>query len=279
MKNILITGYQGLIGSHLVNHFKGKGYFVSGIGRREDFESVVDVLSIDTIIHCAGEIYDETKMFETNINLTYRLLEYIKDHPKVEMVNISSSSIYGKVDYPSSEQNILVPTDIYSATKGAGSLLCVGYAKKYKLKITDVRPYSVYGYGEKPNKLFPNLFNAFSKSVPMILHDGIHDWTYIDDFVDAVEAILIKKYKPFGDIVNIGSGIQTSNFDIYLIFAKCFGFDAQCVTLNHDGYLRERDTQTWCCDNKKSVEVYGINYKYDVETGIFTMLDEFNKNK
>ena len=277
MKNILITGYQGLIGSHLVNHFKTKGYFVSGIGSRENFENVVDILSIDTIIHCAGEIYDDSKMFDTNVQLTSNILKYVKKHPTVEMINISSSSIYGQVDYPSSEQNLLVPTDIYSASKGAGSLLCIGYAKKYNLKITDIRPYSIYGYGEKPNKLFPNLFNAFTKSVPMTLYDGMHDWTYIDDFVEAIESILIKKDKPFGDIVNIGTGIQTSNFEILRIFIKYFGFDAQCVSQSYDGYLRDRDTKMWCCDNRKSKEIYGIDYKYDVETGIFNMLNEFNK--
>lgn len=285
MKTFLITGHKGLLGSHLLKHFEEQGNTVYGFGRNEFNNLRIGKVpfnckeKIDVIIHCGGEIYDERIMYDINVNFTKEILEYVKEHPETEMINISSSSIYGKVDYPTSEQDLLRPEDIYSSTKGAASLLCIGYSKRYKLKITDVRPYTIFGVGEKAHKLLPTLYRAFEYKEPMTLCDGNHDFVYIDDFVDAIEKILNKKDKPFGEIVNVGSGVQTSNFDVYISFALYFGFDAQCVELNQDSYLRERDTQYWCCHNIYSKEYYGIEYKYNVDNGVEAMLNNLKKNQ
>lgn len=288
-RTILITGHKGLIGTHLKEHFFCvAGDDVIGIGRetwgrikenKETFSTFLHKQKLfpDVIIHCAGEIYNESNMFDTNVELTKQILDYVVENSNVEMINISSSSIYGKVGYPTSERDIIVPQDIYSTTKGIGSIMSIGYGRRYNLKITDVRPYSIYGVGEKSHKLLPSLFRAFTNNEPMVLSDGMHDWTYIEDFLEAIDKIISKKDKPFGDIVNIGSGIETSNFDVYMVFAKYFGFDSQAVTLNHDGYLRERDTRTWCCNNRYSKEFYDIEYKYTVENGIFKMIDKLTE--
>jgi len=277
-KTILITGYQGLIGRHLFEYYRERWDYVVGLGRGDNFQEVVEDLNIDYIIHCAGEIYNEFAMFNTNVELTRQILEYVKANPNVEMVNISSSSVYGKVDHVTSESNMIIPQDIYSMTKGIGSLLSIGYGKKYNLKITDVRPYTIYGIGEKEHKLLPKLWRAFSYDEPMVICDGMHDWTYIDDFVDGINKILNKKDKPYGDIVNIGSGIQTSNFEIFEIYVNYFGYKPKSVELKNDSFLRDRDTKIWQCDNRYSKEFYEIKYKYTIEEGIFTMLNKFKEN-
>lgn len=289
MKKILITGRNGLIGNHLYEFYKST-HLIYAFNRKhcnllkelnisftkllQDHELIPDV-----IIHCAAEIYDDSKMFDVNVNLTNQILEMVREYPHIQLINLSSSSIYGKVEHLTSEKDIIISQDMYAATKGAASLLCVGYAKKYNLNITDIRPYTIYGIGEKSHKLIPKLFRAFTNDEDMTLYDGNHDWTYIDDFINAIDVILNKEDKPKGDIVNIGSGIQVSNFEIYYIFCDYFGRQAKNIKLIECFHMHERDTEIWCCDNRYSKEYYGIEYKINVKEGIFKTIKQLENEQ
>jgi nucleoside-diphosphate-sugar epimerase len=217
---VSISGSTGFLARNLAEYFSSNQ--VQLIKRDEDPYGSLNIFKPDVIIHCAAEIYDSDLMFDSNVILTKNYLDWLKDNPNVRMIHIGSSSEYGPVDQPTNEDDKINPIDMYQATKGISTLLCQGYARTYDLNIQIIRPYSVYGKYEKPHRLFPKLWKSFVKNENMTLHDGYHDFIYIKDFMRGLELIL-NSDAPKGDIINLGSGQQYSNFDVLHAFNKITG--------------------------------------------------------
>jgi len=220
------------------------------------------------IIHSAAEIYDKNVMFESNVKMTEILCEYVKNNSHCQMIYIGSGSEYGDVKRATKETDLVNPYDIYSATKSMGTLLCQGYAKSYNLNIKIVRPYSPYGPGEKPHRLFPMLWKSFMLDRAMTLKNGVHDFLYIDDFVEAVDCIVNQSNSQSGEIINISSGQQYSNFQVYEAFKHITGKDGNVKLIN------EMSTwETWCADISYIRNKYGWQPRYSLLQGIEKFLE------
>ena len=134
---IYITGANGFIGKNLIEFYKD--HQILAHQRNTDIQAQCDWFKPDLIFHCAAEIYKPELMFESNIVLTQQCLEYVKAHPKTRMVYIGSSAEYGPMPRASKETDRINPVDMYQATKGAGTLLCQGYAMQYCLDVKIAR--------------------------------------------------------------------------------------------------------------------------------------------
>ena len=267
---IFITGSTGFIGQNLVEFYKDHEIFEHK--RYMDVGGKLDYFQPDVIINCAAEIYKAEDMFKPNVLWTMECLDYVKAKPSTKMVQIGSSAEYGPMNRASSEQDKINPVDMYQATKGAATLLCQGYARQYDLDITVARPYSVYGPGEKPHRLFPRLYRAFMKNEPMTLYQGFHDFIYIDDFVRGID-LMVREGKP-GDIVNFGSGEQYSNFVVAELFTRIAGNSAP-ITINPH-MAKNFESNVWICNTKYAKETYGFQTQYDLEAGIKKFLQLAN---
>ena len=89
---VYVTGATGFVGLNLVDYFRTRGNVVASHVRSADITAQLQSFQPDVIINCAAEIYDADKMFEPNILLTYKILEYVKES-KCRMVQIGSSRI------------------------------------------------------------------------------------------------------------------------------------------------------------------------------------------
>jgi nucleoside-diphosphate-sugar epimerase len=250
----LITGATGFVGQWLDKRLRENGHNVRHFDRRDSRATNADV-----IFHCAAEVKDESKMLESNILLTYFLLH---DNPQATFIYIGSSSEYGRKDHKMSESDGLVPTDLYEATKGCGSLLCQAFAKKQRVLIA--RPFSLYGPNEKPKRFFPTIMRKYFQKEPLNVYRGVHDWIYISDFIDGL--MLLYEKGTSGDIVNFGSGISTPNFGVLKKFEKVLGDKIDYVFI--DEFMRQYDSYDWCCDTTKAKENYGFECKVSLEEGI-----------
>lgn len=268
---IFITGSTGFVGRNLAEYYSACTVYSY---KRGNLKSELSNFNPNLIINCAAEIYDPLSMYDANVVLTRECLEWVAGNPQTSMIQIGSSSEYGPVPYASSEKHKINPVDMYQATKGMATLLCQGYARTYDLDITIARPYSVYGRYEKPHRLFPRLWKAFMCNIPMTLNDGYHDFIHIDDFVRGIDLLRKKNDKPRGDIVNFGSGIQYSNFEVLSLFEKVIGHGAPVEKVNT--MAKSFESSIWMCDTIYAKNAYGFTVEYDLESGIKEFLSTAN---
>jgi nucleoside-diphosphate-sugar epimerase len=238
---------------------------VSEFSRGRNITAALMVNKPDVIIHCAGEIYNADKMFTTNVVMVEEILEWVKRNPKTRLIQIGSSAEYGPVPRASNELDRIDPVDVYQATKGAATLLCQGYARQFDLDICVARIYSGYGPNERDHRLFPKLYRAFFHNEPMTLRDGVHDFIYIDDFVRGIDLLLGSTW-PAGELVNFGSGVQSSNVDVLRAWEKVTGRTG-AVTYEH-GLSKAYESLIWCCNTDYAQRQYGFKTEYSLEQGI-----------
>jgi len=182
LKNILITGAKGFVGSNVAKHFKNLGYKTYGIGhgglsinesqkigldywKKSDvtIDSILEFnQKFDVIVHCGGSgsvgfsieyPYDD---FKKTVDGTLEVLEYMRVHnPKAHLIYPSSPAVQGEhPDTPIKENYIGKPTSPYGYHKKIAEDLCQSYSEKYNLKVSVIRLFSVYGVGLKKQLLW-----------------------------------------------------------------------------------------------------------------------------
>ena len=123
------------------------------------------------------------------------LLEVARHRGVEHMVYASSSSVYGgNIKLPFSvEDRVDHPLSLYAATKKADELMSETYAHLYRLPLTGLRFFTVYGPWGRPDMmmwLFTRKIMA-GEPIPVFNHgDMYRDFTYIDDIVSGVVASL-----------------------------------------------------------------------------------------
>lgn len=267
MHKTLVTGASGFIGKHLLERLSGDVYI---FGRGQDI-STVNECQPDYIYHLAAEIYDDTQMIESNILLTYRLLEASRHNPNLKaFIAIGSSSEYGRKDHPMSETDYLDPLTMYEATKGSATLLCQIYARSYSVPVVVARPFSLYGKHEPEKRFIPTIIRNIKQNKPLVIAPGVHDFIHVDDFIDGL-FLLANKPIP-GEIYNFGTGIQTSNEELVLKIEYLMQKEAEKTFIPK---LHAYDSDCWVCDNTKARSI-GWMPKMSVTEGLTQVIKEKN---
>jgi len=199
MKNILVTGGAGFIGSnfvrmvlqehpqHLVVNLDKLTYagnlenlaeyidhpnhkFVRGdICDGELLEKLIDENKIEAIINFAAESHvdrsiDEPKVFiETNVTGTLTLLEAARDRGVKRFVQVSTDEVYGALSLDSNnkftEQTPVSPNSPYSASKAAADHLAKAFSHTWGLDCIISRCSNNYGEYQFPEKMIPLMIN------------------------------------------------------------------------------------------------------------------------
>lgn len=275
-KKFFITGSKGFIGKSFL-HYYGSSCDAYEYDRSRPIEDQLNYIKPDIIINFAAEIYDPEKMFDSNILLVKKILDYCKNNKVEHFIQIGSSSEYGAKDNAMSEKDFLDPRNIYESTKGSASLLTQSYARFYGIQTSIIRPFSVFGHLEKPHRLFPKLARAFLNNEEMVLNEGYHDFIYIKDFLNGIHQVLLTdKKQSIGDIINLGSGMQYSNFQILGLFEKIF--KRQGPVIKVDSFAKSFETKKWICDTSYTRSKYKFSTKHQIKEAIEDFLNETKKN-
>ena len=264
-----VTGHNGFVGKNLVKGLEAEGVEIEKmITRYLTIRDADKIKNCDYVFNCAAELYDESGMIDSNVKLTKNLCIASKEANLKAFIHIGSSSEFGKVDHYIHEDMPLRPTNLYEVTKAASSQLCRIYAKKYNKPIVVVRPFSLYGPHERERRLVPTIYNKIKANEPAEIYDGFHDWVYIDDFIDAL--MIIAKSGPekiTGDAVNIGTGIQSTNEDVFNAFKSLEGFE-NANMIKKRGFSSQYDHTTWVCNTQYARNKYGIQCNTHLNDGI-----------
>lgn len=259
-----VTGSSGFIARHLIQRLD----VVQTCEKIDpcDITAVLDAFEPDIIFHLGAELKNNEKMFESNVNLTMKIIEYCaRKKPKL-LVLFGSSSEYGYSTHIMSEDDIPNPQTVYAGTKVATAMLAKVWSKEYDIPILYVRPFTIYGEDEKPSKLSQILFKKWKTNETLELTEGVHDYMYVDDFIDVLLRVVPMHTHGF-DIINIGSGKETTNFQFVKEFEKATG---------HVFHVRlkdaHRETEVWCADVTKLKTKYNITVKSSLFDGIKRMV-------
>ena len=198
MRNVLITGGNGFIGSNFINYVVNKysnvnfynydcNYYSSSKkntmklndklnylsfdGKIQDKSKILELLinyKIDTIIHFAAQSHVDTSFFNSlqytddNVFGTHILLECVRLYNKLEkFIHISTDEVYGENenDDIKTEKTLLCPTNPYSATKAAAEMIVNSYFYSFKIPIIIIRSNNVYGRHQYIEKVIPKFIN------------------------------------------------------------------------------------------------------------------------
>lgn len=254
MKNILVTGGAGFIGSNFVRYmlqhhpqynlivFDKLTYagnrdnlrdvendpryaFVQGdIAEMDDVRAAVEKYRVDTIVNFAAEthvdrsILDADAFLRTNIFGTYVLLEAAKESGLERYHQISTDEVYGWVDKPATEDDPLVPRSPYAAAKASGDLMVNAYQVTHHVPTTITRASNTVGPYQYPEKVVPLFITNALENEPLPLYgDGkqIRDWLYVTDHCEAVDLVLHQG--KIGEVYNVGGENERRNVEVVKI--------------------------------------------------------------
>jgi nucleoside-diphosphate-sugar epimerase len=145
------------------------------------------------------------------LNLLVAVEKYV---PNAIVLNLGSSSEYGYKSNQMRETDALEPTSVYGASKASASLLARAFALERGLSVFSLRLFSPYGAWESPTRLIPAaLSHALNnRDFPMTSGSQGRDFIFMEDVARIIfETNFSELVK--GDVLNLGSGIETSVFD------------------------------------------------------------------
>lgn len=170
----------------------------------------------------------------------------------------------GFIHFSTSSVTLPVQT-LYSETKAIAEYFVRKKNHKNGKPTVSIRPASIYGPGEAEHRFIPTVIHNIKKNKPIKLTDGMHDWTYIEDFIDGVIAVINNIDQVKGRAVGIGTGIQTPNRGI---INKLFRIAGKEVPINKStSVARVYDTTNWTVD-ATLVRSFGWEPKHTTEEGL-----------
>ncbi|WP_455672355.1 NAD-dependent epimerase/dehydratase family protein [Phocaeicola sp.] len=170
---------------------------------------------------------------ESNLMGFLNILEACRHHQVKHLVYASSSSVYGmneKVPFSETDRTD-APVSLYAATKKSNELMAHTYSHLYRIPVTGLRFFTVYGPWGRPD-MAPFLFmHSVTKGEPIrVFNHGQmrRDFTYIDDIIQAVVRVIEGEPKELYKIYNIGHSKPVELMDFIRCIEKATGKEAVC---------------------------------------------------
>lgn len=177
------------------------------------------------IIHCASigspPIYRSNPLtvIAANVQGTWNLLETARQGAR-GMLNFSSSEVYGDpavVPTPETYNgnvSFTGPRACYDESKRLGETLCATYFRLHRVPVTVIRPFNVYGPGQRldDGRIIPDLLRAALAGGPLVLlSDGAatRSFCYVSDFAEAC-LMLMTMPEADGEAFNVGNAEEVS---------------------------------------------------------------------
>ena len=176
-------------------------------------------------------------------------------------VNAGSSSEYGFKTEPMREDDRLDPNSVYAVGKAAQTHLCGLFAAYPQLAVVTLRLFSVYGPWEEPGRLIPTVLRRARTglTLEMVAPDVARDFVYIGDVLQAL-LDFDRLRRAGGEVVNLGSGVETTLREVVEAVQDLFGHRSQVVWGGMPA--RQWDTTRWVADRSKSAQI--LNWRPSV---------------
>lgn len=224
-KVVYVTGCLGFIGYQVAKACLEKGWHVRGIDsgtyaanwdllselenyhnfyfENKDINDLTMLYDCDYVINTAAESHVDNSIIsnrifiDSNITGVHTLLELIRTKHRAKMpvlLHFSTDEVYGDIVAGAhTENDLLKPSNPYSATKASADMLITAWARTYGIKYILVRPTNNYGIGQYTEKFIPRSIKYLSLGKKLELHDkGLprRTWLHSADTADAIITII-----------------------------------------------------------------------------------------
>lgn len=258
---ILIFGSNGLVGSSLNRILKKElnNFEIVGATRNDanlfsysETKKYIDTIKPDFVINAAAKVggivannSQRTEFILENLKINMNILESLINHRNTKIINLGSSCIYPlKSEIPIKESSImsgkLEPTNSpYAMAKLVSIEISEAMSIQHGHNITNLMPTNLYG----PND---NFHPENSHVIPGIIHRmhqskinkdkefivwgtgvPLREFLFVDDLSSAI--LFIIKNKISENLLNVGSGVEISIFDLVHVIKKIVGFEGKIV--------------------------------------------------
>lgn len=313
MKNILVTGAGGFIGSHLTELLVEKGYnvkafvhynswnkwgwldtsFVKGkveiiTGDIRDFDSVFAAMhGCDTVFHLAALIgipysYVSPQAYiKTNIDGTYNVLQSARQLGVEKIMVTSTSETYGTAQYvPIDEKHPMVGQSPYSATKISADQLSISYYKSFDLPVKIVRPFNTYGPRQSARAIIPTVISQIMNGETALKLGNLsptRDLTFVKDTANGFYEIA-QANGLLGEITNIGMNEEITIGDLVQLIADLIGRKIEIISDEQRIRPDKSEVERLFCNNEKIIANTSWRPNYNLESGLKETIEWISKN-
>ena len=285
--NILITGSEGFIGSHLTeklvklghkvkctvlyNSFNNYGWLENidkkilneieiCFGDIRDFNFVKkSAKNCEAIIHLAALIgipysYTSPKSYiDTNVIGTLNVLEATKELNVKKLIHTSTSEVYGSAKFiPITEQHPLNGQSPYAASKIAADQFVNSFFLSYNTPVVTLRPFNTYGPRQSLRAVIPTIITQILSNTNKIKLGSLkptRDFCYIEDTTSSFIAAL-KSRKAIGQTINIGTGTEISIKKLAMLIMNITNKKVKIINEAKRSRPSKSEVNRLCCSNK-----------------------------
>lgn len=300
----LVTGADGFIGSHLVEHLIEKGIEVKAFtyynsfntwgwidtfpkekqkeieifsgdirdpnGVRKAMEGVEVVFHLAALIAIPFSYHSPDSYIDTNIKGTLNVLQAARDFGTRVLIT-STSEVYGTAQYvPIDEKHPFQGQSPYSATKIGADRLAESFYRSFNMPITIVRPFNTYGPRQSARAVIPTIIMQLLNGYEEIKLGSLtptRDFNYVKDTVNGFYEIY-KSDKTIGEEINIATQKEISIGELAKEIISQINKNAVVVCEEERLRPEKSEVNRLMGCNKKILELTEWKPKYDLEQGI-----------
>ncbi len=315
MKNVLVTGGAGFIGSNFINYIlderddyniinldkltyagnlenlvfsesKKNYHFIKGdITNAELVTYLFQKFDIKYVINFAAESHVDRSIlgsevfFRSNVLGTNVLLEASRKFEVEKFLQVSTDEVYGSLDSEGlfTEETPLHPNSPYSASKASADMMALSFHHTYGLPVVITRCSNNYGPYQFPEKLIPlMIINTLNNKKLPVYGDGMNVRDWIY-VIDHNRAVeAVFENGKDGEVYNIGARTEMPNIEIVKLILKELGKSEDMIE-----YVKDRPghDRRYAIDSTKIEGELGWNPKFNFEAAVSQTTEWYLNNK